>query len=111
MTKKLVDDDVRAAIVADYQAGKRVLDIEQTYGVSRPTLYRVLDQAGVLPERVNRGERLRGNTEDLRMLYELIREQEEHILYLEGVNDLYSPYVPEEVRAHVRKGIANETDL
>ena len=85
MSDKLVTDETRQAIVADYQAGKRVLDIEQEHNVSRPTLYRVLDQAGVLPERINRGEKLRGNTEDLRMLYELIQAQEEYVEKLEAL--------------------------
>jgi hypothetical protein len=83
--KRLVEAETRSAIIADYQAGKRVLDIEQEHGVSRATLYWVLDEAGVLPDRLNRGERLRGNTEDLRMLYELISAQEKHVELLEAL--------------------------
>jgi transposase-like protein len=83
--KRLVPEEIRAAIVADYNAGKRVLDIEEEHGVNRPTLYWVLDQAGVLPGRTNRGERLRGNTEDLRLLYELIQAQEDYVEKLEAL--------------------------
>lgn len=72
----LMDDETRAAIVADYKRGRRVLDIEQEYGIPRATLYWVLDKEGVLPSRLNRGEKLRGNTEDLAGLYELIEQQE-----------------------------------
>jgi transposase-like protein len=81
--KRLVDPAVKQAVIADYQAGKRVLDIEQEHGVNRATLYWILDEAGVMPSRSNRGERYRGTTEDLARLYELIQAQEQHIERLE----------------------------
>jgi glycyl-tRNA synthetase beta subunit len=83
--KRLVDEATRQAIVEDYQSGKRVLDIEQEHGVSRATLYWVLDQAGVVASRSKRGERLRGNTEQLAMLYDVITRQENYIDELEAL--------------------------
>lgn len=103
MSKRLVSEATRAAVVEDYKAGKRVLDIEQEHGVSRATLYWILDEAGVLPSRIKRGERLRGTTEELAGLYEVIKAQEQWIETLEHACDAYSEYVPAEARARLRK--------
>lgn len=81
--KRIVSNEIRKAVLADYKKGKRVLDIEEEHGISRATLYWILDQAGVMPDRAKRGERYRGTTEDVAVLYQLIETQAKAIERLE----------------------------
>ena len=87
--------EMRAAIVAAYREGARILDIEQRFEVNRSTLYYVLDQAGVLPDRANRGEKLKGNTEQLAALFELLSAQETYVASLEKLLNDNGITIPE----------------
>ena len=88
--------EMRAAIVDAYKKGDRILDIEERFEVNRSTLYYVLDQAGVLPDRANRGEKLKGNTEALASLYEILSAQERYVKQLEGILEANGIEIPEE---------------
>ena len=87
--------EVRDGIVASYKMGSRILDIEEEFDVKRSTLYYVLDQAGVLPARANRGEKLKGNTEALASLYEILSVQERYVKQLEGILEANGIEIPE----------------
>lgn len=89
--------EMRAAIVAAYREGARILDIEQRFEVNRSTLYYVLDQAGVLPDRANRGEKLKGNTEALASLYEILSAQEQYVEQLEKILEANGIEIPEKL--------------
>ena len=71
-------------IIDAYKQGKRILDIEQEHGLSRAALYNILDKGGILPDRANRGEKLRGNTEQLAALYDILTRQEKYVEALEA---------------------------
>jgi len=71
-------------IIAAYKKGLRILDIEEQFDINRPTLYHILNQGGVLPARANRGEKLRGNTEQLAALYDILTRQEQYVEALEA---------------------------
>ncbi len=86
--RQLVSEEVAAAIVAEYERGDKVLDIERRHNVPRSTMYWVLKKAGVSPSRA-KSTRLRGSAETLATLYEVIEKQAERIKELEaqlGVN-------------------------
>jgi len=93
------DQETRDAIVAAYQKGQRIHDIEEEFDVKRSTLYYVLDQAGVLPARANRGEKLKGNTEALAAIYELLASQEKYVKALEALLDANGVEIPEQLLA------------
>ena len=79
----LPTQETRDKIINDYKKGRRVQDIEDENEITRATLYYILDQGGVLPDRANRGEKLRGNTEQLGALFELLEAQESYVAALE----------------------------
>jgi transposase-like protein len=89
------NQQIREQIVADYKAGKRVQDIENEHGLKRATLYYILDQAGILPDRANRGEKLKGNTEQLAALFELLSAQETYVASLEKLLNDNGITIPE----------------
>ena len=81
---KIVDDAVQAAVVKDYQAGVKLRDIIERHGVSRSAVYWILERASVTPDRVKRGVRLTGDSQEVAQLYELIQAQHARILELEA---------------------------
>jgi hypothetical protein len=85
----------RDGIVAAYQSGHRILDIEDEFGVGRSMLYSVLKEAGVLPARSNRGEKPKGN--HLGSLYEILSVQERYVKQLEGLLDANGIVIPDEL--------------
>lgn len=54
--RKRIADDVRAAVVDAYRAGERVTEIEARWGLKRATVYWLLRQAGVEPNRTGARE-------------------------------------------------------
>lgn len=67
------------AIVAAYLAGKKITDIEHTYGVGRSTIFHYLRRADKVPNRSRR--QLEGPSKDAALagLYELIGHQDKRI--------------------------------
>jgi transposase len=91
------DQETRDKIVAAYKGGHRIHDIEEEFDVKRSTLYYVLDQAGVLPARANRGEKLKGNTEALASLFEILSVQERYVKSLEALLEANGIEIPDEL--------------
>ena len=79
-----ITNEQKQQIIEDYKNGKRILDIEDEHGLNRAALYNILHQGGVLPARSNRGEKLRGNTEQLAALYDILNRQEQWCQMLEA---------------------------
>jgi ribosomal protein S13 len=78
---RLVTPEVAEGIVRDYQSGKKLLDIEARYGISRSTVYWVLHERGVAPSRSKPRSRMGRLTDtDVVALYQLIQAQDERIL-------------------------------
>ena len=96
------DQTTRDGIVNAYQKGKRIIDIEQEFDVRRSTLYYVLDQAVILPARSNRGEKLRGNTEALAALYEILSAQEQYVKQLENLLTEANITIPDHIEGGPR---------
>ena len=92
-------DEQKQEIIEAYKQGKRILDIEQEYGLARAALYNILDKGGVLPDRANRGEKLRGNTEQLAALYDILTRQEKWVEALEAKLKEHNIDLPTEVEA------------
>ena len=90
-------DEQKQEIIDAYKQGKRILDIEQEYGLNRAALYNILDKGGVLPDRANRGEKLRGNTEQLAALYDILTRQEKWVEALEAKLKEHNIDLPTEV--------------
>ena len=84
-------------IIDAYKQGKRILDIEQEHGLSRAALYNILDKGGILPARANRGEKLRGNTEQLAALYDILNRQETWCQMLETKLKEHGIDLPEKI--------------
>lgn len=90
-------DNQKQEIIDAYKQGKRILDIEQEYGLSRAALYNILDKGGILPDRANRGEKLRGNTEALGQLYDILTRQEKYVEALEAILKEHNIDLPTEI--------------
>lgn len=84
MPDKLISDVARREIVAAYQRGDKIQEIQQRHNVPRATIYWVLEQAQVTPDRVKRGRRLVGDDQQLAQLYDLIQAQDARIRELEA---------------------------
>ena len=56
MKRKRIPDDVRRRVVEMYQAEERVSDIQRELGLPRGTVYYLLDQEGIQPNRQARAE-------------------------------------------------------
>ena len=91
------DETTSQKIVEAYERGARILEIEEEFDVARAALYNVLDKAGVLPNRANRGEKLKGNTEALASLYEIIDSKKRYVKQLEGLLETHGIEIPEEI--------------
>ena len=92
-----ITDQQKQEIIDAYRQGKRILDIEDTYGLNRAALYNVLHQGGALPNRSNRGEKLRGNTEQLAALYDILNRQETWCKMLETKLKEHGIDLPEKI--------------
>lgn len=75
----MIDDQTADEVVAAYRNGDKIRDIETRFNMSRATVYWVLEQKGVAPDRAKRGYRLRGDDHELAALYELIEAQDDRI--------------------------------
>lgn len=107
MKHRLVEERTRQGVVDDYKSGKRILDIEEHYGIPRATLYWILDQEGVLPERSKRGERFKGTTEDLTQLFQLVQAQEAYVQQLEELLRECIGKVPEDLAERVNLALTD----
>ena len=92
-----INDKQKQEIIDAYKQGKRILDIEDAHGLSRAALYNILHQGGALPNRSNRGEKLRGNTEQLAALYDILHRQEKWCQMLEAKLKEHGIDLPEKV--------------
>lgn len=81
--QRTVTPQVEVEIVAAYQRGDKLLDIENRFGVARSTIYWVLERNNVQPSRVKRAVRLSGDSATLSHLYAIIQRQDDHIRRLE----------------------------
>ena len=88
-------DKQKQEIIDAYKQGKRILDIEDAYGLNRAALYNILHQGGALPNRANLGEKLRGNTEQLAALYDILNRQEKWCQMLEAKLEEHNIDLPE----------------
>lgn len=84
MSHELLSEADRTAIVEAYGRGEKLSTIQQRHSVPRSTIYWVLEQAQVAPNRMQRGRRLVGNDQELAQLYDLIEAQAERIAELEA---------------------------
>jgi transposase-like protein len=84
MEGNIVSAEVRAAVVEEYRRGDKVQAIQERHGIARATIYWILEQAEVTPDRVKRGRRLVGDNQQLAQLYDLVPAQHARILALEG---------------------------
>ena len=70
-----LDPKVQKKIVAAYERGDKIKDIQESLGVPRATIYYVLEKHGVTSNRIKRRSRLTGGDVELAQLYELIDSQ------------------------------------
>jgi predicted DNA-binding protein YlxM (UPF0122 family) len=85
----LVTDEQQAQVVALYQEGLKLREIEERTGVTRSQLYWILEQNKVAPSRVKRRSRLDdGNAVSMKRLYEIMHAQDERIQQLEAALNL-----------------------
>ena len=66
------DDELVARVAAAYQDGLKISAIVREFNVPPATVYWMLDQAGVAPDRMRRADRLVGNRIQMSHLYEII---------------------------------------
>lgn len=72
-----------SAIIAAYQRGDRIEQMEQEFGVGRSTIYHILRRTGVQPNRSRHELRDAANDATIAALYELIMFQDRRIVELE----------------------------
>ena len=70
-----LDPKVQKKIVAAYERGDKIKDIQESLDVPRATNYYVLEKHGVTSNRIKRRSRLTGGDVELAQLYELIDSQ------------------------------------
>ncbi len=90
---QLVSDDVKRAVVEAYKRGDKIRDIEEAHGIARATVYWILEQGGVTPNRLQRGRRLVGDDQQLAQLYLLIEAQEKRIKELTTAGITMAEYI------------------
>lgn len=81
----IVTPEVRAAVLVAYARGDKVQAIEKQHSIARATIYWILEQADVTPDRVKRGARLVGDSQQMALLYDITQRQHERILELEAM--------------------------
>jgi alkyl sulfatase BDS1-like metallo-beta-lactamase superfamily hydrolase len=81
---KLVTDEVEQGIVAAYQAGVKLKDIEAQFGVARATVYWVLQRNSIAPQRAKKAVRLTGDQQAMAELFGLIEAQDQQIVKLQA---------------------------
>lgn len=79
-----LDDKERQLIVESYQRGQKIHEIEERFNISRSTIYWVLEQAHVTPDRLKRGVRMAADGQQVAQLYALIEAQDKRIKELEA---------------------------
>jgi transposase-like protein len=70
------DPDVKRRVIEAYERGDKIRDIELSMDVPRSTIYWILEQAELSPNRAQRGRRIAGNDQQLANLYALITAQD-----------------------------------
>jgi hypothetical protein len=80
-----IDQATRKKIVADYQAGRKLRQIEEDYGTGRAVVYRILKNADVAPSRVKQVSRDNAGDQEATttMLFKLVEQQDRRIQQLE----------------------------
>lgn len=73
---RFLDPDVKAKVIEAYERGDKIRDIELALDVPRSTIYWILEQAELAPNRAQRGRRIAGNDQQLANLYALITSQD-----------------------------------
>jgi transposase len=73
---RFLDPAVKAAVIEAYERGDKIRDIELALDVPRSTIYWILEQAELSPNRAQRGRRIAGNDQQLANLYALITAQD-----------------------------------
>ena len=86
MSAKLVPQETIDGVLACYERGDEITDIEKRYVISRPTLFWILDQNGVTPPRLA-PRRSGGATEQLALQDALIHDQQHRIEKLSEIVD------------------------
>lgn len=82
--RSFLDPAVKAKVIEAYQRGDKIRDIELALDVPRSTIYWILEQAELSPDRAQRGRRIAGNDQQLANLYALITAQDKRIKELEA---------------------------
>ena len=88
-------DEQKIRIVGAYKNGEKIHNIKEEFGVEQSALYRILGQAGVLPDRANRSEKPNGSTEALASLYEILTSREQYVKQLEALLEVRGVPLPE----------------
>lgn len=81
----LVEAAVMDAVVAEYEAGRKLRQIEQDHNLTRSQVYWVLEQRKVAPSRAKKKSRLEdGDDRTIVRLYEVVEAQDKRIRQLEA---------------------------
>lgn len=83
---RFLDPEVKRQVIEAYERGDKIRDIELALDVPRSTIYWILEQAELSPNRAQRGRRIAGNDQQLANLYALITAQDKRIKELEAEN-------------------------
>lgn len=81
--KKLTAAEREQVVIEGYQKGMKLTQIEQEAGISRATVYWILDKNGISPDRAHRRQRI-VDVATVATLYELIQHQDARIIDLEA---------------------------
>ena len=73
-------------ILSGYEDATTLLSIEKSWDVPRATIYWVLEKHDVAPNRARRRDRLRGDDNQLALMYDLIGSQQNNISTSEAVD-------------------------
>jgi transposase-like protein len=76
---RFLDPEVKLRVIEAYERGDKIRDIELAQDVPRSTIYWILEQAELSPNRAQRGRRMAGNDQQLANLYALITAQDDTI--------------------------------
>lgn len=77
--RRLINDKTAARVKKLYKDGMKIVDIEETVGLARSTIYWLLDREGSTSRRTKKKVRLTADEQTVAHLYDLILEQEEMI--------------------------------
>jgi len=84
------------AVIDDYEAGRKLRDIEEKYGITRAIIYRMLRNANVAPTRVKQRSRdnIGDNEQTTTMLFRLTEQQDKRIRELENFIEQLGHEIP-----------------